>query len=170
MGDSYKGFTLIELLVTILVAAIFLTAAVPSYYSFIQNNKVVSITNRLSASFSFARSEAVKRGVTVSVCPVANANYTACGTNWQQGWIVFTDADGNNAIDTPTDLVKIGEALPSGMVITASNTMVSYDGTGFTTTNALTMTIKATGCTGFNARTINIATSGRLSVGVIPCN
>jgi len=167
-----NGFTLIELVITLSIAAIFISAAVPSYYSLIQNNKVVSVVNRLSASFSFARTEAVKRGVRVSVCPAANVTFTACGTSaqWPQGWIVFVDADNNNAIDAPTDLDKIAEALPNGTLITANSSMVSFDGTGFNPSGAVSMSLKATGCTGTNARTINITSSGRLSVVINPCN
>lgn len=167
-----KGFTLVELLITVLVGTIFLLIAVPSYYNFIQNNKVVSVANRLSASFSLARMEAIKRGARVSVCSAGNAAFTACGTNtqWAQGWIVFTDADSNNAIESSNDLVKIAEALPSGITITANSNMVSYDSAGFLASNALTLSLRATGCTGNNARTLNIATGGRLSIAQAACN
>lgn len=168
----HTGFTLIELIATISVAAIFIVAAVPSYYALIQNNKVVSVANRLSAGFNFARIEAVKRGVRVSVCPAANSAFTACGTSaqWPQGWIIFVDRDNNNAIETSNDLVKIAEALPSGTQITANTNIVSYDSAGFITSSPLSMSLRAAGCTANNARTINISTSGRLSVAVTSCN
>ncbi len=167
-----SGFTLIELITALLIAAVFITIAVPGYYSLIQNNKVVSVANKLSASFNQARMEAVKRGVRVSVCPAGNVSFTACGNNtqWQQGWIVFTDADNNNAIDSTDDLVKIAHALPSGITITTTSSIVSYDGTGFVTSGALSMSLSAAGCTGNNARTINIASGGRLSIANAPCN
>jgi type IV fimbrial biogenesis protein FimT len=170
--NDENGFTVIEFMIVLLITAIFITVAVPSYYSLIQNNKVVSVTNKLSASFNFARMEAIKRGARVSVCSAGNTSYTACGNSsqWSQGWIIFTDADNNNAIDSSNDLVKIAEALPSGTTINSNLNVVSYDGTGFTTTNALTMSLTASGCKGNNSRTINIATSGRLSVASAQCN
>ncbi len=167
-----RGFTLIEIAVTLLMAAIFAAIAIPSYYSLIQNNKVSSVANRLSASFSFARMEAVRRGVRVSVCSAANASFTACGTSaqWPQGWIIFTDADNDNAINQSGDLVKIAESLPGGILVTANTNIVSYDGAGFLTSPALTMSLSATGCKGNNARTLSIASGGRLSIATVACN
>jgi len=166
------GFTLIELIAALSIAAIFIIIAVPGYYSLIQNNKVVSVANQLSASFNQARMEAVKRGVRVSVCPAGNASFTACGSNtqWQQGWIVFTDADNNNAIESTADLVKIAHALPSGITITTTSNMVSYDGTGFVTSGSASLFLSAAGCSGNNARTINIAAGGRLSIVNAACS
>jgi len=54
------------MMVTLLVAAIFLGIAVPSYYSLIQNNKVVAMTNKLAASLNYARMEAIRRAQRVS--------------------------------------------------------------------------------------------------------
>ncbi len=70
--DKYlKGFTLIEFIAVLIIAAIFIVAVVPSYYAFIQSNKVVTVTNQLSAAINYARMEAIKRGVTVGVCSAA---------------------------------------------------------------------------------------------------
>ncbi|RUR15228.1 prepilin-type N-terminal cleavage/methylation domain-containing protein [Legionella septentrionalis] len=167
-----KAFTLVEFLTVLAMAAIFIALAVPGYYGLIQNNKVVSVANKLSASLGLARMEAVKRGVRVSVCPAANAAFSACGSNaqWSQGWIVFIDADNNNAIESSNDLVKVAEALPGGTQISTSARIISFDSTGFLTTGSTTLTLRASGCTGNNARVISIATSGRLSVATAACN
>ncbi|KTD22340.1 GspH/FimT family pseudopilin [Legionella londiniensis] len=167
-----KGFTIVEFIAVLAIGAIFLIAAVPGYQALIQNNKVVSITNKLSASLNMARMEAVKRGVRVSVCPAANNAFTACGSNtqWNQGWIVFTDSDNNNAIDSANDLVKIAEAVPNGTTISSTSSIISYDGSGFVSSGASTLNLRATGCTGNNARTVNVSSSGRLSVVTGSCN
>ena len=161
-----RGFNVVEFIVVLAIAALFITLGVPGYYSLIKNNKVVSVTNKLSATFNYARMEAVKRGSRVSVCSAGNSSYTSCGSSnqWPQGWIIFTDANNNNDIDSSNDLVKTNEALPNGTAITSNQSVVSYDGTGFITTNALTMSLSASGCTGTNARTISISTSGRVSI------
>ncbi len=52
-----------------------------------------------------ARSEAVRRGVTVTVCPSSDG--AACSADgsvdWSAGWIVFTDLDGDSVFDSGTD-------------------------------------------------------------------
>ncbi|WP_133127438.1 GspH/FimT family pseudopilin [Legionella nagasakiensis] len=171
-NKRFPGFSLVEFLTILTIAAIFTTLAIPGYNALIQNNKIVSAANKLSASLNFARMEAVKRGVRVAVCPAANAAFTACGNNtqWSQGWIVFIDADNNNAIETTSDLVKVAQSLPNDAVITSSSDVISYDGSGFLTNGASSLSLRTSGCTGNNARVINIANSGRISIGVAACN
>ncbi|KTC69286.1 type IV pre-pilin [Legionella birminghamensis] len=166
-----KGFTLTELIVTLCIAAIFISVAVPGYYSLIQNNKVVAMVNRLSASLNFARMEAIKRGVRVSVCSAGNASLTACGsaTQWAQGWIVFVDANNNNLIDSNNDLVKVNEALPSGTQVNANSNIVSYDSMGFVSSGEMNLSVTAIGCKGNNARALNVSASGRLSISRTAC-
>ena len=166
------GFTIIEFIAVLAIAAIFLIAAVPGYQALIQNSKVVTVTNKLSASLNLARMEAVKRGVRVSVCPAGNNAFTACGdsSQWGAGWIVFTDADSNNAIDSVNDLVKITEEAPGGTAISSSSSIISFDGSGFVSSGASTLTLRASGCTGNNARILNVSSSGRLSIATASCN
>jgi type IV fimbrial biogenesis protein FimT len=85
-----RGFTMIELLVTISIAAIMLTIAIPSFQNFLLNSRLTSHTNDLVLGMAYAKSEAVKRGINVSVC--ASSNSSTCTGTWQNGWIVRTAA------------------------------------------------------------------------------
>ena len=60
------GFTLIELLVTMVVLAIIATVAIPGFGRLIEGNRLVSGTNLLVSSIKLARTEAIKRGATVT--------------------------------------------------------------------------------------------------------
>ena len=165
------GFTLVEMMVTLLVAAIFLGVAVPSYYSLIQNNKVVAMTNKLAASLNYARMEAIRRGQRVSVCAAADAALSSCGaqTQWAQGWIVFVDNNSDNTIDANDELVKVHESLPRGTTVVASTNIISYDGTGFITSGAANLNISAANCNRDNARNLALSTTGHLSVSRVAC-
>ena len=77
-----KGFTLLELLVTVSIAAILLAVGVPSYVTFIDNNRVTSQANDLLYSFNMARSEATKRGAEVRVVSVGGSNWKRGGGLW----------------------------------------------------------------------------------------
>ncbi len=166
------GFTLVEFMTVLAIAAIFTTLVVPGYKAVIQNNKVVSATNKLSASLQTARMEAIKRGITVAVCPTANAAFNACGTNsqWANGWIVFLDADKDNTIDSSSDLIKVSQEFADDAQITSSSSIVSYDSSGFVTSGATSFSLKTTGCTGNNARIVSVSSSGRVSIAVAACN
>jgi type IV fimbrial biogenesis protein FimT len=84
-----RGFTLIELLVTMAVGGILLAMALPSFRAFIENSRLTAQANSLVMSLDYARSEAIKRDLAVTVC-AADLNTTTCNgsATWSTGWVV----------------------------------------------------------------------------------
>ena len=68
------GFTLVELMVTVVIVAIVLGLAAPSFQDMLRQNRAVSLVNELAASINLARSEAIKRGTRVTVCKSAKCH------------------------------------------------------------------------------------------------
>lgn len=99
-----NGFTLIELIVTLAVASILIGFGVPSFANLIASGRQSDTYNELVSSLNLARSEAVKRAGTVTVC--AFATETTCGTSddWSKGWLVFEDLDADGTIDSGEEL------------------------------------------------------------------
>ncbi|WP_407275949.1 GspH/FimT family pseudopilin [Halothiobacillus sp. DCM-1] len=62
------GFTIIELMVTLVVAAILLAIAIPSFTYLTVSNKLSASANSLVNNLMMARAEAVKRNTDVNVC------------------------------------------------------------------------------------------------------
>lgn len=120
------GFTLIELMVTIAVLAIMLTVAVPAMQNFTIRNRLAALNNDMMTSVNLARSEASKRGVTVSICK--SSTMTSCGGNWSDGWIVFvnTDNDAPAAVDTGETILRVHQALPSNYTLNATTNFANY--------------------------------------------
>lgn len=168
------GFTLIELIIVVSMMAIVMAIAIPSFQSTIQNNYSVSTSNQLVNSFNFARSEAIKRNLPVSVCATADGTFTSCGSAWTTGWIIFVDTAGNGVYNSGTDTILRTELLTgSNATITSSPSInvATYNGSGFaaSSTTNVTFTVKATGCTGTSGRTIAISMTGRLLVTSVAC-
>jgi len=86
------GLTLIELLVTLAVAVTLALLAAPLFNSFTSGNASKSADNLLARQLLMARSEAIKRGIPVSLCPSSDGATCTGGTDWSVGWIAFTDA------------------------------------------------------------------------------
>lgn len=81
-------------MVALTVLAIGLSIAGPSFMDLIRQNRLTTQTNGLMAALAIARSEAVKRGTPVTVCPVAAADEDQCSgaADWAAtGWIVISD-------------------------------------------------------------------------------
>lgn len=80
------GFSLVELMVTIVVAGILVALAVPAFSNYILNQRIRNASFDFVSALSFARSEAVKRNVSISV--------QRSGTAWGGGWSVVIASDG----------------------------------------------------------------------------
>ncbi len=124
-----KGITFIELMITLAIAAILFATAAPSMRSSIQENRMVTQINELQASLSLARSEAIKRNASVTVCPRRDDDSDSCSGSWKNGWIVFVDDNANGSIDG-AEILRVHGAISSNNSLTFSQTYVSYANTG----------------------------------------
>ena len=101
------GFTLLELVVALAVAAILTGIAVPGFVGVMQDSRLERLIGPTRRALLSARSEAVKGAVEVTVCP--RASDTACGTDWNNGLLVFVDgtvvAGETTAVRDADDLV-----------------------------------------------------------------
>ena len=132
---SQQGFTLIELMIVVFLGVLLLTTGVPSFMSFIENNRVVAQTNNFVSALHVARSEAIKTGAQVTLCKSDSG--TACasgGAGFERGWVVFVD-DGATAfdIDGGERVLRVQAALPGNLALPGNGPVVdriAYAGTG----------------------------------------
>ena len=75
-------------MITLLILAIMVSFALPSFGRFIRDQRVKNAAFDVYASIILARSESIKRGSDVQVNPTSTAN-------WALGWSVV-DGGGNN--------------------------------------------------------------------------
>jgi type IV fimbrial biogenesis protein FimT len=126
------GFTLIELLVVITIVAVLFALGVPSYRYVTNSNRVSAEVNALLGDLQFARSEAIKEGATVTVCPTANpaAGTPVCNSGsgeWDQGWIVTSPTVTPNVLRVqPAFATATDKFLSNG-----NQTAITFDRNGF---------------------------------------
>ena len=137
-----QGFTLIELMVGLAVMALLMMVAVPSFQSTIASSRVTTVTNDLVGALAVARTEAIRRGVRVTVCASDDGELCATTGDWSQGWVVFKDLNRNADREPDTDpakdevLLATSSAIPGGISVKGTALFVSYaaDGQPKTTT------------------------------------
>lgn len=100
-----RGFTLVELLATVAVMGVLAVVAVPSMTSIIDSIKLSSASNVFVAGLHLARSEAIKRNSRVVLCKTVDGVSCTFSGGWEQGWIVFHDANNNGQRDAAEILV-----------------------------------------------------------------
>ncbi len=139
-----SAFTLIELIITLLVLGILSAIAAPAMRDIVMNNRIVTETNDMLVSLTFARSEAIKRSTPVFLCktldPEASPPVCNAAAAWTNGWLIFADANPSSLYENGTSdvLLRFGDGFPgTGNKIKLVNPANSF---GFTRLGLLTTT------------------------------
>jgi len=162
------GFTLIELMVTIVIIGIVALIGIPAFSDFILNNRIRGQTSDFVVQLTHARSEAMRTATRVTVCP-GTAGGCSGEPNWENGWVVFVDANANAAVDGGEAVIGIGPALDGGNTLrsTTFSTYISFRHDGGSTSIAgsgLAGSFALCDSRGYgdNARAIAVSASGRM--------
>lgn len=165
-NHSPSGFTIVELLIVVVISAILIGLAVPSFQSFIGKNRLATISDEIYTAISFTRMEAVMRRTNVTLCAKnSDGATTTCeplGVNadYANGWLIFLDDDTDGVLDVAEELLKVTDAFQGNMSITNSNTIIPgirFGISGRVAQGAGTLTISANSTT---FKTLDVSRSG----------
>ena len=117
------------------ILAILLAIASPGLASLTSANSLSSAQGELAAAMMFARGEALKRGTPVGLAAIGPLN----GAEFNGGWTIFVDANGNGAFDAGETIIRVQPAFRSDMRVSTSNgvTVLAFNGRGFLTPSAM---------------------------------
>jgi type IV fimbrial biogenesis protein FimT len=123
-----KGFTLIELMVTIAIIAILMAIALPSFQDTIARSKLETEANNILRDLNFARTEAIKRGSSVSLCPSDNGTSCSGAQDYGDGWIIFVDdvTPDNAIVDTGEEVLRVVENPATTIDIVGTKTAIYH--------------------------------------------
>lgn len=110
---AHRGFTIVELMVVTAILATLAALAAPSFRPLIERWRVREAAETLQSTIYFARSEAIKRSGSVIIIKGGNAGSCTTSTTeqWNCGWSVFFDADGDGVQDLCNSAVTPNECV-----------------------------------------------------------
>lgn len=92
------GMSLFNFLIAAAVTALIAFGAAPIYYRIANDMRTTAYANDLIATLNFARSAAITRATSISVCS-SDDGQRCTDTDWTQGYIVFVDGATAGALD-----------------------------------------------------------------------
>jgi len=134
------------------IIGILTAIGVPSFKYVTASNRISSEINGLLGDMQFARSQAIKQGLTVTICTSSNSTQAnpSCNTGgaanvWNTGWIVFLDSNNNQQVDAGEQVIRVQPAFNGTDTLQSMGSLaaVTYNRLGYAPT--------------WNGQTINIA-------------
>jgi type IV fimbrial biogenesis protein FimT len=158
-----QGVNLVELMVTLGVFSLSVAMGIPSFQSLTTTIQRDAVLSEFTAALRFARSEAGRRGVSVTVCPSADRATCAAGDapDWNTGWITFVDLDDSGALELGEQVLSVYETKRPDFSLRGDDTLangITFGETGFP---VATGTLNYCDRTSSNALTLSFV--GRLS-------
>lgn len=168
-GRPAAGFSAIEAMVVVALVAILLAVAVPSMVALLQGNRAAGELNSLVGDLQYARTEAIRRGEPVSVCPSADGGACLEAGTWHSGWIVFADTDRSGTRDGGEPLLRRRPGWASGDTLQAEPDLpaVTYGRDGFALNlpaGSVTLPLRVAQAEGAALRCLTLNRVGRQSV------
>jgi type IV fimbrial biogenesis protein FimT len=97
------------MMIVLSAIAVVVLVAVPGSNLLIDKYRLKVASASIITSLELARSEASARSSTVVLCPSSNGNTCRGDGNWNFGWLVFSDGNGDGAVQD-IELIKAFEA------------------------------------------------------------
>jgi type IV fimbrial biogenesis protein FimT len=114
-----RGVTLSELLISLAVISILSVSGISQFAHSLQENRIASEINQFIAALHLARSEAVKHGRRIVLCPSKDGSGCGNSQDWIHGWILFASTDRER--DAYETLLQTGNPLATGIRLQSSN-------------------------------------------------
>lgn len=157
--------------------------AVPSFDNFLNSNALRSHLNQFQSSLQLARATSVSKSTEVVLCTSSNGTSCSGSNDWHNGWIIFTDLNGNtvpnlgsgNCADNEDCLLKVVEGFSTQTTLTGNSDTVSFNNLGEYQSGGNLFRLcradaQSTGDTD-KSRSISLSASGSTTVilGASPC-
>jgi len=175
-----RGVTLLELLVTVAIAAILMGLSAAPMSRMFASNRVQTEASGFVGDLMYARSEAIRRGQAVSLCPSTDAATCLTGTSansWNSGWIVYAETTPTGCSTLPASgsaatPLRVRSGFKSGDTLggTSSKGCISFNRDGFSTnlgTSRFVFQVQASPVSTSTTRCVGIDVGGHIATTTI---
>lgn len=100
----HSGVTAVEFLIGVAALGVILLLTAPGISSLLQNHYLESTVKDLASSMTLAKSESDRRHSTVRICPSSDGATCNMNSDWNNGWLMFSDGNSDNV---PQDIELI---------------------------------------------------------------
>jgi type IV fimbrial biogenesis protein FimT len=128
-----------------LIVGILASVGTASFKYVSTSNRISSEINGMLGDMQYARSQAIKTGTTVTVCPSSNPTATSptCTgtTTWTTGWVVFLDFNGNGSFDAGTDtVIRYQNSISPDTLVSSTGTFkyITFNREGYASLSGVT--------------------------------
>jgi type IV fimbrial biogenesis protein FimT len=161
---TQAGFTIIELLFTMVIAAILMAVAIPSFRTMIAANRLTTQANDLVSAVNYARSEAISHNNAVTFCRStleASTNCSGSSGNWRF-WIVRNAAGvlRTGSVNNFAGAIVLSSTLTNDTMVFSSDGLVRSAGALITDKS---FTVCANNISVDNIRTVTVGAGSRFS-------
>jgi type IV fimbrial biogenesis protein FimT len=111
-----SGFTLLECLIVISLLAILLVQGIPALRDYGLRQRMSAAMHALHSHLAMARDDAVRFNVDMVICPGHTNSGCRDDSNWDSGWLVFEDLNGDHAFQDGERLVAAEPGLEHIMI------------------------------------------------------
>lgn len=125
-GIVPRGFSLIEMLVVVAIASTLASVGIPMLRDLVRSVQLASTASTFVSHMHLARTEAIRRSSRVVLCKSADGSTCTSGGGWEQGWIVFRDANANARREPGESIVQYGPPVAPGLRILGNATVGNY--------------------------------------------
>jgi type IV fimbrial biogenesis protein FimT len=150
------------------IVAVLMAIAIPSYRYVTNANRIAAEVNGLLGDMQYARGEAIKEGQTVTVCVSSDGATCNGATTWQNGWIVFSDLNGDQTVDVGDTVLRVQSTFTSTDTFVANNVAaVTFNREGFAAglgPNGSLITLHALTPSSASTRCLSLTTVGLMTV------
>ena len=118
----------LELITGIIILLLIVVIGITSLKQMITNSQIATASNTLIGSLNLARSEAMARNKSITICPTDDG--ISCGNQWENGWLIFIDNGTAGFVDEEDTILKVISNVPPSISFSSSKNYIKFDPKG----------------------------------------